>query len=108
MNIPMINDAKVIFNGLVEKGLIKEWELPYENLLTRLNAAIFFVTPITNDKEGLIELWNELGKLDNFSYRLNSDKKLSKLMYRVTFNQEEKQKQLEQNENNALVEINNG
>jgi hypothetical protein len=41
-NIPDIQNFKQLLNHCKEKGLITDWELPYEQLLTRLSAAIFF------------------------------------------------------------------
>ncbi|MCP4217871.1 MAG: hypothetical protein GY765_24730, partial [bacterium] len=72
-----------------EKGLVKEWELPYENILTRLTAAIFFLAPA--DESKLEEIWKELSKFpqpdaDRLTYRLNEEKKLSQLEWRVEFN----------------------
>ncbi|WP_025688035.1 hypothetical protein [Paenibacillus zanthoxyli] len=41
-NIPSIQEFKQQLIQCEERGLITEWELPYEQLLTRLQAAIFF------------------------------------------------------------------
>jgi len=88
MYVPEIISMKEKLEGMKKDGLIAEWELPYENLLTRLTAAIFFVTP-SNDAEG-DKIWNVFSDTKDFSYRINTEKKLSGLMYRVTFNEEEK------------------
>jgi hypothetical protein len=93
MYVKEINEIKKQLENLRSKGLIESWSLPYENLLTRLSAAIFFITPVNDDVEPSI--WKELARHDNFSFRLNSDKKLSTLMYRITFNKEEKEKNLQ-------------
>jgi hypothetical protein len=93
MYVKEINEIKKQLEQLRANGLIENWELPYENLLTRLSAAIFFLTPITEDIE--VKIWQELGKHEDFSFRLNQDKKLSGLMYRVTFSKEEKEKNLQ-------------
>ncbi len=69
-----------------EKGLVKEWELPYENILTRLTAAIFFLTPTEDSK--LEEIWKELDKHPRLTYRLNEEKKLSQFVWRVEFNKD--------------------
>jgi hypothetical protein len=83
-NVPEINAVKKQFDGLKNKGLIKEWELPYENLLTRLTAAIFFLTPAEESK--VEEIWDEFKENNMFQYRLNEEKKLSPLEWRVEFN----------------------
>ena len=64
--------------------LIADWELPYENLLTRLDAAIFFCNLTENVDEK--KLWQQLEKaFSGFEYRLNEEKKLSEMNYRLTF-----------------------
>lgn len=83
-NVPEIKAVKKHLAELKEKGLILEWELPYENILTRLTAAIFFLTPVEDSK--LDEIWNELEIHKMLQYRLNEEKKLSQLAWRVEFN----------------------
>jgi hypothetical protein len=83
-NVPEIRAVKVHLDDLYERGLVKEWELPYENLLTRLTAAIFFLTATDDSK--LDEIWKELEKHKMLHYRLNEEKKLSQLEWRVEFN----------------------
>lgn len=82
--VPEINAVKTNLAHLKAQGFIKEWELPYEELLTRLTAAIFFLTP-TNDIY-LEQIWKELEKHEMLHYRKNDEKKLSLLMWRVEFN----------------------
>jgi hypothetical protein len=41
-NVPEIRNVKQQLENLKTKGLLKEWEIPYENILTRLTAAVFF------------------------------------------------------------------
>ena len=84
MFVQDIYDVKLHLDELKDKGLIKEWELPYENILTRLTAAIFFLTPI--DESKLDEIWIELKKHPMLHHRLNEEKKLSPLEWRVEFN----------------------
>jgi hypothetical protein len=96
MYVKEINEVKDNLEQLKTKGLIQEWELPYENLLTRLSAAIFFITPAGDDESSLGEVWSALEQYANFSFRLNHEKKLSGLQYRITFSEEEKQKNLQQ------------
>lgn len=63
-NIPDIVAVKEILNGLHENGLVKEWILPHENLLTRLDAAIFFLTP--EDETDLKVIWTALLRSTSF------------------------------------------
>ena len=58
-----------------------------ENLLTRCSAAIFFLTPYSEEK--LPEIWRRLGKYDNFRQRRNTEKHLSQMNYRVEFSPDE-------------------
>ncbi|NVO09183.1 MAG: hypothetical protein HXX16_04395 [Bacteroidales bacterium] len=83
-NVPEIKAVKKHLDELKEKRLILAWELPYENLLTRLTAAIFFLTPTDDSK--LEEIWKELEIHEMLTYRLNEEKKLSQLVWRVEFN----------------------
>ena len=84
MFVQDIYDVKLHLDELKDKGLINEWELPYENILTRLTAAIFFLTP--TDESKMDEIWKELEKHKMLHYRLNEEKKLSPLEWRVEFN----------------------
>ena len=93
MYVPEIIEVKEHLAALQAKGLIQEWELPYENILTRRSAAIFFVTPSADAL--LTTVWQELDKYDHFSYRANTEKKLSQLAFRVTFSKEELEKNLQ-------------
>lgn len=83
-NVPEINELKKKMNEMKQNGLVKDWEIPYENLLTRLTAAILFLTVADNAKAG--EVWSVLENNRMFHYRLNEDKKLSPLEWRVEFN----------------------
>jgi len=83
-NVPAINVVKRQMDELQQKGLIREWEIPYENILTRLTAAIFFLTPADDTK--LDEIWRQLETHPMFQYRENKEKKLSHLPWRVEFN----------------------
>jgi hypothetical protein len=84
MHVPEIIEVKKHLDELKDKGLLTDWELPYENILTRLTAAIFFFTPTDDSK--LEEIWKELDKHPMLTYRLNEEKKLSQLVWRVEFN----------------------
>jgi len=84
MFVQDIYDVKLHLDEMKDSKLIKEWELPYENILTRLTAAIFFLTP--TDESKLDEIWKELERHKMLQYRLNEEKKLSPLEWRVEFN----------------------
>jgi hypothetical protein len=88
MYIPEIIEIKEHLDRLKRDDFIAEWELPYENLLTRRSAAIFFLSP--GPYPGY-DFWLEFEKYDNFSMRLNTEKKLSNLIFRFTFSKEEKE-----------------
>lgn len=90
MHVPEIIEVKNLLTDLQKRKVIAIWELPYENLLTRRSAAIFFFTPTKADCIDLV--LGNLSEFDNFSFRPNSEKTLSKLDYRVTFSKEEKEK----------------
>lgn len=83
-NVPQIKAVKAQLDSLQKSGLIKEWEIPYENILTRLTAAIFFFTPAKDDL--LDSIWKELSVNPMIHYRPNDEKKLSTLAWRVEFN----------------------
>lgn len=101
MYVPEINEVKEVLVDLTSKGIVQAWELPYENLLTRRSAAIFFLTPSDKYAESVSTIWEYLDKYENFSFRANEEQKLSKLQYRVTFSREEKEK----NESKQLGEL---
>ena len=83
-NVPEIKAVKKQLEELKQKGLVTVWEVPYENILTRLTAAIFFLTP--TDESKLEEIWDELDVHKMLQYRLNEEKTLSQLEWRVEFN----------------------
>ncbi|GGB26267.1 hypothetical protein [Puia dinghuensis] len=92
MYVKEINEVKENLDLLTNQGIIEKWELPYENLLTRLSAAIFFFSTSSEDPGNIPQLSESLGKFPNFSYRINTEKKLSNLTYRLTFSEEELKK----------------
>jgi|LakMenEpi03Aug12_release.lakeMendotaPanAssembly.Ray.scaffolds.fasta_scaffold11365_6 hypothetical protein len=92
MYVPEIIEIKEALASMKNDGLIAEWELPYETLLTRRSAAIFFVTPSPSLSKSVEEIFERLSKYENFSYRANHEKKLSKLSLRITFSKEEVEK----------------
>lgn len=83
-NVAEIQSVKHHLEDMRTQGLVKEWEIPYENILTRLTAAIFFLTPA--DENSLDRIWQELEVHKMLQYRLNEEKKLSLLEWRVEFN----------------------
>ena len=82
-NVPEIIEVKEHLEKMKQNRLILEWELPYEKLLTRRSAAIFFLTPAS--QEHLSEIWRQLEQYEDFKYRENSEKKLSNLTHSVLF-----------------------
>jgi len=84
-NVPEIVAVKKHLDDLKSRSLVKEWEVPYEHILTRLTAAIFFITPTTDSH--LQQIWQELGSYPMLRYSINEDKKLSQLTWRVEFNE---------------------
>lgn len=84
-NNPEIFDVKQCLEQMKQDGLVKEWEIPYENLLTRCSSAIFFLTP--SKVEDLTEICSKLSKFENFRYRGNKEKELSQLEFRIEFNE---------------------
>lgn len=82
-NIPEIIEVKELLERMKKEGLVSEWELPYENLLTRLSAAIFFLTPVSEESMPVIS--ENLGQFKDFAYMPNTKKKLSQLVYRIEF-----------------------
>jgi hypothetical protein len=87
-NVAEINEVKNLLIEMQEEGSIRSWELPYENLLTKLSAAIFFITP--TKPEQLLEVWKRLEKYGDVSYERNESKKLSELdfQFRISLNDE--------------------
>jgi hypothetical protein len=92
MHVPEIIEVKEHLDRLKSEGLVQEWELPYENILTRRSAAIFFLNLAEGQDAETSKVWSELERYSNFSTRDNSEQKLSKLKHRITFSLEEKEK----------------
>ena len=81
-NIPDIQNFKLLLNTCKEKGLIERWELPYEQLLTRLQAAIFFFE--INQEVVPDELYLLLSDYPNLVIRRNEGT-MSSMGYRLSF-----------------------
>jgi hypothetical protein len=90
MNVPEIKKVKQKFEEIKSAQHIQNWELPYENILSRLTAAIFFITPAENIS--MEQIAAGFAEYENFSWRENTEQKLSQLAYRITFSKEEKEK----------------
>lgn len=86
-HVPEIIEIKEHLKELKTKGIIKDWALPYENLLTRLTAAVFFVEPVGEKQtsELLKGLSNRPDTRFEFQSRENKEKKLSQLKLRLEF-----------------------
>lgn len=84
-NVNEIIEIKNYLEQMKLDGLIASWELPYENILTRREAAIFFLSPSSDDK--LQEIWTRLNIFTGLRYMENENKKLSQLDFTVEFSQ---------------------
>jgi hypothetical protein len=83
-HVSEIQAVKQQLEQLKERGLVRDWEIPYQNILTRLTAAIFFLSPA--EESHLERIWEELGRRPMLHYRPNEEKKLSRLDWIVEFN----------------------
>ena len=84
MHVPAIREVADGLEALKGQGLVRDWALPYESLLTRLDAAIFFLEPVR--ETDLKEIWQALGKHPGFQYQKNDKQLLSELAWQVEFN----------------------
>lgn len=82
-HVPEIIEVKAALESLSRDGVVLRWELPYENLLTRLDAALFFVEFSANEQQGLA--WHELARYGELLYGPNEDHALSELPYHFEF-----------------------
>ena len=80
-NIPGIVSVKEKLVELESLGYIKQWELPYERLLTKLDAAIFYIAP--NDGYDLEAIGVQLNKVCKCDFQKNVNGKLSALPYEI-------------------------
>lgn len=83
-NVPQIIEVKEKMEKMKAEGLISEWELPCENLLTRIDAAIFFLSP--TDNSDVEKIWQQLEAVPGFQARENEEKSLSQLRWQIEFN----------------------
>jgi hypothetical protein len=87
-NVYEIKAVKDRLSRLQEEGLVRAWELPHEDILSRLTAAVFFVTPSAGmDPEQLCDRLN--GFAGPFC-SLNDDKRLSQLDWKLEFGKEDR------------------
>lgn len=84
-DVKEIKEIKQYLEQLRQDGLIRQWELPYENLLTRLTAAHFFVQPAENQEQEVQAL---LSKLPQALLRPNPHPQLSSHPYELIFEEE--------------------
>lgn len=88
MNVPEIQKFKEHLEVLKSKNYLTDWEIPYENLLTRLDAAFFFVTLTANKTIADIRL--ELKNYPDLHIEENVDENLSQLDFRISFSNGQK------------------
>lgn len=81
--VPEIIEVKNTFSSLESEGLIKQWCIPYENILTRRSAAIFFFSPV--EQEYMPIICKALNQYEFFSCKKNLQSSLSSLEYIVEF-----------------------
>ncbi len=80
-NVKKIIELKDKLNELKIEGYIKEWQMPYENTLTRLEAAWIFFSPSSKKSIKVIE--QEMN-VSNLTIKIN-DKGISNLPYIMSF-----------------------
>jgi hypothetical protein len=83
MYVEAIAKVKKIFEQLKADGTIDQWELPYENILTRLDAAIFFAD--FTHEEAKQTLAKAFGDYEEYKIEPNKKKLLSQMPYTITF-----------------------
>ena len=81
-----IREVKDLMDAMHQGGLVKEWNLPFEEILSGLAQAVFFLTP--EDDSCLEEIWKELDKFPYMAYQRNESGAVSKLEWRIAFNRD--------------------
>lgn len=84
-NVEEIKRIKACLDTLKKNGLIIEWELPYENLLTRYTAAIFFFTPAENFNPADIRQY--LTEFPDANVLPHEPANISRMPYKIVFDQ---------------------
>jgi len=87
--VPEIIEVKRELDQLVADGEVARWELPYENILTRLNAALFYVEFVASQPSD--EAWRRISCHGDLCFGLNADRVLSDLPYWFGFGSPEKE-----------------
>ncbi|HEV9035432.1 MAG TPA: hypothetical protein VGQ51_02380 [Puia sp.] len=82
-NVEEIQVVKERLETLKGQGLIKEWEVPYEHLLTRLSAAVFFLTP--SEPSRTEDIRTALSCYPNLHYGVNENKQLSRMDWKFEY-----------------------
>ena len=82
-NIPEIVAVKNKLEELRHQGLLEQWALPGENLLTRVDAAIFFVSG--RPGADIEQAWAPFRGNERFHVQPNSQRTLSDLDWQVQF-----------------------
>jgi hypothetical protein len=83
-HVKEINEVKEILQQLQEKEWLEKWELPHESLLTRLSAAIFFLS--IKEHVAPVNVWEALEGNAALLYKKNDLPEISRLEWQVTFN----------------------
>lgn len=84
-NVPEIQEVKHHLEELKRQGVLSHWELPYESILTKRSAALFF---LSFEKEEMREKgWEVLSEINGFNCGVNKDKNISTLNWKVQFDQ---------------------
>jgi hypothetical protein len=84
-NVPEIVAVKLKLAELQTDGLVEEWTLPCENLLTRLDAAIFFVS--ARPGVDLEQIWERFRGDGGFVVQSNTKRTLSNLDWQLQFSE---------------------
>jgi hypothetical protein len=82
-DVPEIKAVKSTLERLVAEGLVARWELPYENLLTRVDAARFFLEPMSPDSEP--QIWVALAAHGELSHERSTSRLLSPLAIEFSY-----------------------
>lgn len=82
-NIEEIKEIKSLLIEMTEGGVLQCWELPYENILTRREAALFFFTPKT--EQALEVVRDRLASCGDSKIEKNTDKTISMMSHRLRF-----------------------
>jgi hypothetical protein len=88
-HVPEIIEVKRQLEQLAADGAVSRWELPYENILTRLDAALFYVEFSAGREPD--EVWRKLSGHGDLCFGANTDHTLSTLPYWFGFGSPEKE-----------------